>query len=238
MRIRILMLALISVFSVRGFAQDSKTLLVDRPLGGDPVTIVKVMEGTTELKSDGHSYPNKYVWEAAFDAGDDWLKDLSFVIRNVSNKKIVHMTAGCSLFETADWQAELAKHTATPIVGSITNVVGRRPEQALYSASLGRRLGPDTDRAAFELAPGQEFAIALEIPDEYPILKSRIEEKQPMSSVAACIGSISQIFFDDGTQWQSHHYLRADPDRPGHWIRMSVEEWSGVRKAAEYKGHE
>jgi hypothetical protein len=207
---------------------------VDRPLSKDPIAIIKVMEGTTELKSDGHKYPNKYVWEAAFDAGDDWLRDLSFLIKNVSEKKkIVYVEAGCGLYETADWQAELARHATTPLVGNIGNAVGRRPEQALYSALLGHRLQPDTDRAPFELAPGQEFTMALENPDEYPALRSRIEEKQPISSVTACNSRIVRVFFEDGTQWQDHQYLRANPDQPGHWIPMSFEDWSGVGKTAE-----
>jgi hypothetical protein len=212
---------------------STKTLLVDRPLSNDPVTIVKVMEGTTELKSDGHPFPNKYVWEAAFDAGDGWLKDLSFTIRNISEKKIIYVSVGCSLYETADWQAEIAKHRTSPILGHTSNTVGRRPEQALYSASLGHRLKPDAATAPFELAPGQEFTVPIEKPDDYQALKSGIEEKQPVSSVTACNGGISQIFFEDGTQWQGHRYLRADPDQLGHWIRMSLEEWSSAKKSAE-----
>jgi hypothetical protein len=222
----ILVLALISTFPTTAFAQGVKTLLVDRPLSDDPVRIVNVMEGTTELKSDRHQYPNKYVWEATFDAGDDWLKSISLVIRNVSGRKIVYLSVDCSLYETADWQMELTKHQnpATPLVGQISNSVGRRPEQALYSALLGRRLKPDT-AAPFELGPGQEFTLVLENPDDYPALESRVEERQPMSSITACNGGISRIFFDDGTQWQGHHYLRADLDHPGHWLRVSFQEW-------------
>jgi hypothetical protein len=211
----------------------AKTLLVDRPLSNDPVTIVKVMEGTTELRSDGHQYPNRFAWQATINAGDDWLKDLSFVIKNASEKKIVYVAIGCTLFETADWQAEIAKHKTTPVLGHTSNTVGRRPEQALYSTSLGHRLKPDMATAPFELAPGQEFTMSLEPPGDYQSLKSTVEEKQPLSSVTACNGGISQIFFEDGTLWQGHRYLRPDPDQPGHWIRMSFEQWSGAKKSAE-----
>ncbi len=221
----ILPLALMSALSARTFAQATKTVLVDRPLLNDPVRIVRVMKGTAELSSDGHPYPNKYVWEAAFDAGDDWLRDLSFVIKNVSNKKIIYVVTHCGLYETADWQVELLKHQDVPLVGNVSNIVGRRPEEALYSAVLGHRLKPDTGRAPFELAPGQEFTMPIEDPDEYSALKSRIQEKQPMSSVTACNSGVAQIFFDDGTQWSGHRYLRADLDRPGHWIEMSFEDW-------------
>jgi hypothetical protein len=216
-------------------ADVPKTLLLDRPLNDDPVRITKVMEGAGELNSDGHQYPNRYVWEATFKAGDDWLKNLTLVIKNVSEKKIIFVEAGCSLFETADWQSELTKHhdPQTPLVGSASNTVGRRPEQALYSRLLGHTIKPDTSKDPLDLAPGEELSIAIENPENYPALRSRIEERQPMSSLTACDGGISRIFFDDGTQWQAHSYLRADPERPGRWIRMSFEDWSGAKRAGE-----
>jgi hypothetical protein len=208
---------------------QTKTLLVDQPLGTDPVRIVKVMEGPTELKRDEQRYPNKYAWEATFDAGNDWLKDLSFVIKNVSGRKIVYIGMGSMLHETGDFVGEIARQTS---VGTLSNAVGQRPEQALYSLSMGRRLKPDT-RPPFELAPDEEFTIGPENPDDYAASKSRIEEKQPMSSVTACNAGISQVFFEDGTQWHAHRYLRADPDHPGRWIAVSFKEWSSVTKAAE-----
>ncbi len=217
-----------------GSGIGSKTILIDRPLSNDPVTIVKVMEGSTELKSDGQVFPDRFAWEARFSADDDWLKGLSLLIKNTSGKKIVYLAVGCHLHESGDWQAEFARHRTpdTPLVGQTSNRVGRRPDQALYSVSLGRRLKPDT-AAPFELFPGQEITIALENADDYPALVSRIESKEPISSVTACNGGVGQIFFDDGTQWQGHHYLRADPDEPGHWSRTSFEEWSSPRKSAE-----
>jgi hypothetical protein len=211
-----------------GAAQDTKTLLLDLPGSKDPVKIVSVMDGTAKLKSNGHQYPNRHVWETTFNAGDDWLKDLSIVIKNVSEKKIVYVSGGCVLYETADWQAEIAKHASIPVF-TTTNTVGRRPEEALYSAVLGHRLNPDTESAPFLLEPGQEFTMALEGPDGYPRLKSSVEEKEPMANIAACNGRISQVFFEDGTQWQGHRYLRADLEHPGHWIKMSSEEWSKSR---------
>jgi hypothetical protein len=99
--------------SMGASAQDAntKTLLVDRPLGDDPIRVVKVMDGSTELQSDGREFPNKYGWETAFEAGDEWLKDLSFSIKNVSKKKIVYVQVSCALYETSDWQVEMAKHS-------------------------------------------------------------------------------------------------------------------------------
>lgn len=103
----------------QGPTAQTRTLLVGLPFNNDPVRIVKVMEGTKELQSDGHQFPNKYMWESSFEAGNDWLKDISFVIQNVSNKTITYLGISCALFETSDWKTELAKHStpANPILG-------------------------------------------------------------------------------------------------------------------------
>jgi hypothetical protein len=228
-RFRLFLLLMSILMSLRAAAQDTKTLLLDMPDSRDPVRIVKVLEGTTELKSNGHQYPDRWAWEATFNAGDDWLKDLSIVIKNISQKKIVFVAVSCILYETGDWQAELAKHITVPVMGNASDVVGRRPDQALYSASLGRRLKPDTNTPSLELAAGQESTIAIENPDDYHALKSTVEEKLPMSNIAACNGGISQVFFEDGTQWSHHRYSRADLNEPGRWIEMSPTEWSHAK---------
>jgi hypothetical protein len=97
------------------------------------------------------------------------------------------------------------------------------------SGMLGRRVKPDTANPPFELGPGQEFTVAIDNPDDYHTLKSTVEEKMPMSNIASCNGGISQVFFDDGTQWQHHRYLRADLNEPGHWIEMSPAGWSHAK---------
>jgi len=57
-------------------AQNSRTLLVEQPLGNDPIRVVKIMEGTVELTSDGQQFPDQYAWESVFNGGSDWIKDI------------------------------------------------------------------------------------------------------------------------------------------------------------------
>jgi hypothetical protein len=194
-----------------------------------------VLEGTSELKDDGHRYPNKSVWETTFEAGDDWLKDVSFVIKNVSKKKITYLSVSCALFETNDWQSELEKHSTpdNPGLGQAGNVVGWRPKHALYSVRTGLIAQPDSDRRPpFVLAPGQEFTIALQNPEDYADLKSSVEARQPMSTVTACDAQIGDIFFEDGTRWGEHRYLRAG-EQPGRWTTISFDEWTTIAKTGE-----
>jgi hypothetical protein len=227
-----LVTALALAFLASAWAQDhssSKALLLVRPMGQDPVRVVKVLEGATELKGSGHEFPNRYAWETFFQAGDDWLQDLSFFIKNVSTKNIVYLEVSCVLSETADWQAEIAEHKTldNPILGQASNRIGWEPEHALYSRTLGKNREPgSTRRPAFLLKPGGEFTISLEDPQDYQSLRSQIEARMPMSSINACNADVARVFFDDGTMWQgaNHHYFRA-ADEPGRWAVISFDDW-------------
>jgi hypothetical protein len=239
MRIRLMFLlwALIPIC-----AAQTKTLFIDRPLGDDPVRIVKITEGTTEIQSDGTRFGNKYAWQGAVpNAEDDWLTGLILTIQNASTKTIVYLGVSCNITETADWKQEVATHSAMlnkntePALGQLNNRVGLWPQAALYSIMLGHELHPDPG-PAFELAPGQTYTIALEDPANYPGLKSSIEErKESLSAANGCTGGVSDVFFADGTRWQWHRYQSADPDKRGHWINLTPEEWSNVKPEPEVK---
>ena len=133
----------------------------------------------------------------------------------------------CTLFETADWQAEIPKHQTEPILGQANNAVGWRPKHALYSAIHGKVGTPDsTRRPAFILKPNEEFTISLEDPQVYGSLRSHVEERTSMSNVNACQSGVAMVFFEDGTMWQrDHHYFRA-AEEPGKWTVTSFKDWT------------
>jgi len=237
MRIRLVLVAsaLTALCGASALAQGPKTLLIERPNGNDPIRIVKASEGTTELVSDGRHFPDQRAWESVFNAGDDWVKDLSLVIRNVSHRSIAYLEVSCVLSETADWQTEIANHKSpeNPILGQASNVVGWRPEHALYSTLRGKAAEPDsTRRAAFKLGPKQEFTISLQDPKNYESLRSTVEARVPVSSMTACNSQVSTIFFDDGTMWQGHKYRRP-AEQPGQWTTISFEDWSRTGSEAQ-----
>jgi hypothetical protein len=231
MHIRFLLFVVTLAVFFCGFvlAQSPKTLLVEGADGNDPIRIVKAAEGTTELTSDKHRFPNQHAGESTFTAGDDWIKDLSFVIRNVSNQNITYAAVFCNFLETADWRTEIPKHATDPILGQANNPVGWRPQHALYSSVQGKVGTPDsTRRPAFILKPNEEFTISLEEPQVYEALRSHVEKRTPMSKVNACQSGVAMVFFEDGTMWQGHRYYRA-AEEPGKWTVISFKDWtSGI----------
>jgi hypothetical protein len=227
-------LALIACCLASAFAQgvastSTKTLFIPGlPLANDPVRI-KVMNGTTELRSDGRLLPNNYSRETAFNAGDDWITNLSFVIKNVSAKKITCIIIFSGLVEAPFWQEE--SQPKPPSLGFTQNRVGQKPEQALHSDD---RTFPPVTNASFELAPVEEFTMPIEDPRDYPALRTRIEERLPMSSVTAMDSQAVTVFFEDGTRWISfNHSYSLRSAQPGKWTRISYEEWAGKQKASE-----
>jgi hypothetical protein len=149
MRIRMILLfcAFASLCAAPAVAQNvaetgQKTLFITAvPVANDPVR-VRVMNGVRELKSDGGQPPNNNTWETAFNAGDDWISNLSFVIKNVSAKEITSVTIFSSLLDAPLSQDETDPKPSW--LGFIQNRVGQRPEHALYAN--GRSLPPDSGR--------------------------------------------------------------------------------------------
>ena len=134
-----------------------------------------MVEGSTEIKSDGTQFAGKYAWQGFIpNAGDDWLTGLSLTIQNLSTKKIAYLSVYCNVTETADWKQEVATHSVMlnkspePALGQLHNRIGLRPEAALYTLSFpGRKLHPDLG-PAFELAPGADLHYRVWGPRQLP----------------------------------------------------------------------
>jgi hypothetical protein len=209
------------------FAQSvtrAKTMFVrGLPPSNDPISL-KVMDGITELRSNGGSLPNVFDWETASESNDDWITHLSFAIKNVSEKRITCIIVFSVFPEAPFWQGNSTPVSAS-VLGLAQNRVGRRPDAALHSD--GRTLPPDTD-APFKLAPGEEFTMSIEDPKDYPKLKANIERRMPISNVMALDSGTITVFFDDGTRWVSINHSYSRPSAPpGKWTKIPFEEWIG-----------
>jgi hypothetical protein len=226
--------ALLAICLAPAFAQNAaeagtrSLFIYGLPCTNDPVRI-KIMDGATELKSDGRSLPNVCSWETSFNAGDDWITNLSFVIKNVSVKKITCIIIFSVLVDAPFWREE--SQPKPQALGFTQNRIGQRPEHALHSGQ--HTLPPDTN-PSFELQPGEEFTMPIEDPKDYPALRTRIEKRLPISSVTALDSQAVTVFFEDGTKWISaNHSYNRPAAQPGKWTKISYEEWAGKQKLSE-----
>jgi hypothetical protein len=195
------------------------------PLRDAPVRIVQALEGTMDVTGVGRDpvtgLPYKPWTGKPFQAGDDWMKNLVFVVKNSSNKKVTAMNFTLIFPDTG------AGTPSDPgIVAGMS--VGRLPENALYNPRTGqKRTGVPEYNANFSLLPNQEFRFA--VAPYYDEIKAAIETKQPISTITICQVGFEIYYFADGTRLDGGgDFAEPDPNRPGAWLRITRDEWNAI----------
>ncbi len=121
--------------------------------------------------------------------GDDWLKDLSFRLKNTSHKQIVY--------------AEIALDFSGT--------------QLTYLIRFGQRPGVKQQmRSPLAVAPGEYLNV--DVAGSYRDLKRFVENERQISTIEKVALRISFIAFDDGTVWSAGKMLRPDPVSPERYV--------------------
>jgi hypothetical protein len=139
-----------------------------------------------------------------FQAGDDWLKNLTFTIKNTSSKKFVELYTHVCFPETeigADWICQGIE-------------LGRIPDIDAYT-DKGDRFDQGSARP-LDFRLGQEMQITF-APYASEI-RRRIEERQPFSTISRCFINVHTGYFEDGMQWLLYNYSVPDPSHHGKFI--------------------
>jgi hypothetical protein len=76
-----------------------KTVGIDFFSAGEPIRVVRVMEGGTQVIP---KVPSRRPNGQPFEAGENWLKDLTFVVKNLSDKEIIAIGFRVAFPETGD----------------------------------------------------------------------------------------------------------------------------------------
>lgn len=204
----------------------SKTVRLQHRRPDDPVRIVQVFDGSQDVTPRGLDKATGQVFRSAtgkpFQAGDDWLKNLSFVVKNLSGKEITAADFELSFPQTGNGTPD------SPIY-IYTIMLGREPENALYNWRTGRkRTRPAT--TPLTLLPGGQARISL-APYYDSEIEAPIDAKQPMSTVTTCVIAPSMIYFTDGTRWNGSFFEKADPSLPGRYVPISLAEFRRTTSA-------
>jgi hypothetical protein len=177
---------------------------VEPAFPSDLVRVVKIMAGGAEI-TPGVPFP----------AHDDWFRNIVVVIKNVSNKKLVFASGQLRFPETGDATAE---HLA--VIARLST--GQRPESSRAPAERTRP--DDVPGPPILVAPGQEAMVP--VVETFERVKAMIERKQSLSDITTCFVGLNTLYFDDGTEWLSGLYFRADPNTPGRNVRISAQEFA------------
>jgi hypothetical protein len=131
--------------------------------------------------------------------GQDWLRQLTFDVKNVSNKNVIYFNI----------DLVVPKH-------------GKMPGLVAFSIFFGNRMGPallvpgDSDENDKLVRPGD--VVKVKLSDE-EISRWETELKSyEVEDVTFVTVDIRTVHFDDGTCWQLGNDLRQDPDNPRRWM--------------------
>ena len=164
----------------------------------EPVEIVDTQVSTLQGGKQSVKFGSK------FQGSEDWLKGITFKVKNKSGKAIVYMEV--YVYITAPDTIPEAHGVLIPVS------YGRMP---LLPGDFADTPAPNP------VANDKEVAIILS-DRTYEAYKGLIIEKHGSASFDSVRVRIGMIVFDDGTAWDNGHILRQDPDNPRNWKVMDL----------------
>ena len=160
--------------------EDSPVVVVSRQIGNKPVD---------------RTYQNRH----GIMAGQDWIKELTFDVKNVSNKNIAYI----------DLEIIVPKAGNLATNGKVISIFfGDRA--ATPSTILG-----DSSGLQRLLGPGQVVSVAMSDAERKSVENYLRKYAADVEQVTL---NIREVHFDDGTGWSLGIELRQDPIVPRNWI--------------------
>jgi hypothetical protein len=190
----------------------TKTVDINKQTRMDPVTVIKVTVGDQQIQPGVSTAGVRLVRAGTpFQADEDWLNNLSIVIRNRTDKAIVRAEIELFFPDTGDGGP------GKPVT-AYTITLGQRPESGAFTSD-GRKLSRQLDKKPFFFAPEQTFVVQLA--DYFDEIRSAVEEKTIVSEITRLVIQRTQFFFEDGMRWNDlYGFGIPDPNHPGQFTNM------------------
>lgn len=191
----------------------ARVIEIEPPMTSGAVETVSITVGKEQI-SPG-IYRNPQQPGKRFQADENWLKNLRFVLKNQTSKTIVYVALAACFPETM----ETGDMMCWPVQ------MGRIPSNEAYTPS-GERLNQG-NAEPLQFAPGKQVTVSLPR-DDAPI-REFLEQRQSFSGVTECFINLNGGFFDDGMQWNKSGYALQDPDHPGNFKLLDGSYFPGER---------
>jgi hypothetical protein len=205
------------VESVQGqdAATGKKMVLIDRKDPLAPVRVVKVTEnGETTIPGRAG---NPEIPGQRFIAGEDWLSNLSFVVRNRTSQNIAFIIMGVVFPEDQHYDQYLMLGQVPPAAAA---AYFHRPG-SLVPKGTGRPLN---------FGPGQEVTIS--VSDYVESIMAAKRTEVPFPNLTKCSVLFSDVYFEDqGLRWAfGMDYMLPDADSPQGYRRLRTGYFPGDPK--------
>jgi hypothetical protein len=136
-----------------------------------------------------------------FRADDDWVKELTISIKNISEKTITYLEIELSFPRDKGAPEETDAHDRI--------IYGQ------YPALPGETATAHPDQPP--IRPGNTVDVVLR---DYEGIRKFLNETHYPVSINRLEVSVGDLVFDNGTKWSGGGLFRRDPDNPGGWIRI------------------
>ena len=195
-----------TAFSPRSLAQRGKKSLDIRRHSDDPLELLDVkvaaqsLKAKVKVKSRVHDNAAEGLDTVDFDGDDDWLKRLSFKVRNISNKRIMGLSAYLYF----------------------------RPGDAprMFSATL---VGPSGPLEGAVIEPGEQIDVLVDEEElNSTIMNLRAYGANPSEATVSL--AIEMVAFSDGIMWRRGKLIKKDPANPNRWIPVRSKSPPGLSR--------
>lgn len=191
-------------------AANSRTVDVSEQYKTQPVTIENVTVGDEQIQPGASMGVSEVHPGSPFQAGDDWMKTMTLVLRNRTDKEVSEIEIQLFFPDTGDGRSQ-------PMRSSLVDL-GRRPDNVSYVHPRGTPQGTivyhpqGPDKKPLALPPGQTLVVHLA---DY-ISEIESDAGMPLSRIKTVIIDRSLVYFDDGLRWDdltSFSVLNADHNK-------------------------
>jgi len=174
-------------------AQNRKEIHERLSLVKYPTTLTFQLDGQP-LKSTEEVVPYLSLRILRFEANNDWLRQLTLQLQNVSGKTITYVEIHLTFPQTANEKGRIGLHQ-------------------IY---LG--IDPDRKFTRPEIRFAPNDTIELPVAKEIDEIKKLVETRLPLTQVFEVEVEVHAVLFDDGTMFQAGVMYQRDPNEPKKWI--------------------
>jgi hypothetical protein len=156
-----------------------------------------------------------------FEAGDNWLQQMTISLINRTNKTIVFGTFSFHFPDAGDYSSAL------PGFGTQLES-GQVPAIDAYDGRTGQPIRPNhPERPPLDWGPEQ--TIVLHVSDYMPEIEALLAHFLPGSAATKVDVYLDAFYFADGMEWGLGRYSVPDPDHPGKLKPLPADYFPGRR---------
>jgi hypothetical protein len=189
-----------------------RTVYIGRQTRMYPVTVERVTVGDQVIQTGVMGGPRVLRSGTPFQANNDWLKNMSIVLKNRTDKNIDWAQIYVSVPDAAEG--------LTKTLANYQIQLGKIPANDFFTHRDGTLSPHESGGSPLSFAPGQTLVIKLA--DHFDELQSSVEAFMPLEQVTQISIEPHYFFFKDGMRWDGAQIAFGipDPNQPGKFTNM------------------